>query len=160
MRERRPAVVCAPPVPAPSGCASCAALAARVAELEKARPPSLPDVPREVRSEIYQCAALENENLKEAVGRGRARACALPGEEGLAIGSVRCANAGSPEFPHSHRSARPIRGASSSHGGGGSNPAVTRRALVQPLWTVAFGRYHRAYGGAPFFFGIFGVFGA
>ena len=57
--ERRPAVVCAPPVPAPSGCASCAALAARVAELEKTR---LSDVPREVRTEIYQCAALEKEN--------------------------------------------------------------------------------------------------
>ena len=56
--ERRPAVVCAPPVSAPS-CASCAALAARVAELEKTR---LADVPREVRSEIYQCAALEKEN--------------------------------------------------------------------------------------------------
>ena len=57
--ERRPAVVCAPPVAAPAGCASCAALAARVAELEKTR---LADVPREVRSEIYQTAALEKEN--------------------------------------------------------------------------------------------------
>ena len=56
--ERRPAVVCAPPVSAPS-CASCAALTARVAELEKAR---LTDVPREVRTEIYQTAALEKEN--------------------------------------------------------------------------------------------------
>jgi hypothetical protein len=67
--ERRPAVVCAP-ARAPVGCASCAALAARVAELEKARP-SLADVPREVRSEIYQCAALEKENarLKEALAR-------------------------------------------------------------------------------------------
>ena len=37
------------------------ALAARVAELEKAR---LTDVPREVRSEIYQCAALEKENAE------------------------------------------------------------------------------------------------
>ena len=45
-----------------ANCASCAALAARVAELEKARPPNLPDVPREVRSEIYQTAALEKEN--------------------------------------------------------------------------------------------------
>ena len=69
--ERRPAVVCAPPAAAPSGCASCAALAARVAELERARPPSLPDVPREVRTEIYQTAALEKENarLKEALAR-------------------------------------------------------------------------------------------
>ena len=58
--ERRPAVVCAPPVSAPS-CASCAALTARVAELEKAR---LTDVPREVRTEIYQCAALEKENAR------------------------------------------------------------------------------------------------
>jgi hypothetical protein len=60
--ERRPAVVCAPSVAAPAGCASCAALTARVAELERARPPSLPDVPREVRTEIYQTAALEKEN--------------------------------------------------------------------------------------------------
>ena len=60
--ERRPAVVCAPSVAAPAGCASCAALAARVAELERARPPSLPDVPREIRTEIYQTAALEKEN--------------------------------------------------------------------------------------------------
>ena len=57
--EKRPAVVCAPPVAASSSCASCAALAARVAELEKVR---LVDVPREVRSEIYQTAALEKEN--------------------------------------------------------------------------------------------------
>ena len=57
--EKRPAVVCAPTVAASSSCASCAALAARVAELEKAR---LTDVPREVRSEIYQTAALEKEN--------------------------------------------------------------------------------------------------
>ena len=66
--ERRPAVVSAPRVSAPSGCASCAALAARVAELEKTR---LADVPREVRSEIYQTAALEKENarLKEALAR-------------------------------------------------------------------------------------------
>ena len=69
--ERRPAVVCAPTVAAPAGCASCAALTARVAELERARPPSLPDVPREVRTEIYQTAALEKENarLKEALAR-------------------------------------------------------------------------------------------
>ena len=60
--ERRPAVVCAPTVAAPAGCASCAALAARVAELERGRPPSLPDVPREIRTEIYQTAALEKEN--------------------------------------------------------------------------------------------------
>ena len=60
--ERRPAVVCAPTVAAPAGCASCATLAARVAELERARPPSLPDVPREIRTEIYQTAALEKEN--------------------------------------------------------------------------------------------------
>ena len=66
--ERRPAVVSAPRVSAPSGCASCAALTARVAELEKTR---LADVPREVRTEIYQCAALEKENarLKEALAR-------------------------------------------------------------------------------------------
>mmetsp|Transcript_26577 Transcript_26577/g.69027 ORF Transcript_26577/g.69027 Transcript_26577/m.69027 type:complete len:299 (-) Transcript_26577:12-908(-) len=57
--ERRPAVVSAPRVAAPAGCASCVALTARVAELEKAR---LTDVPREVRSEIYQTAALEKEN--------------------------------------------------------------------------------------------------
>ena len=57
--EKRPAVVSAPRVSAPPGCASCAALTARVTELEKAR---LTDVPREVRSEIYQCAALEKEN--------------------------------------------------------------------------------------------------
>jgi hypothetical protein len=57
--ERRPAVVSAPRVAAPSGCASCAALTARVAELEKTR---ISDVPREVRSEIYQTAALEKEN--------------------------------------------------------------------------------------------------
>ena len=60
--ERRTAVVCAPPAAAPAGCAACAALAERVAEVERARPPSLPDVPREVRSEIYQTAALEKEN--------------------------------------------------------------------------------------------------
>ena len=66
--ERRPAVVCAPPVAASSSCTSCAALAARVAELEKVR---LADVPREVRSEIYQTAALEKENadLRERLER-------------------------------------------------------------------------------------------
>ena len=66
--ERRPAVVSAPRVAAPAGCASCVSLKARVAELEKAR---LTDVPREVRSEIYQTAALEKENarLKEALAR-------------------------------------------------------------------------------------------
>ena len=72
--ERRPAVVCAPTVAAPIGCASCAALKARVAELEAelsahrareseaGRAATLADVPREVRTEIYQCAALEKEN--------------------------------------------------------------------------------------------------
>ena len=66
--ERRPAVVSAPRVAAPSGCASCAALTARVAELEKTR---ISDVPREVRSEIYQTAALEKENadLRERLER-------------------------------------------------------------------------------------------
>ena len=73
--ERRPAVVSAPRVSAPS-CASCAALAARVAELEAelsahrareseaGRAATLADVPREVRTEIYQCATLEKENAR------------------------------------------------------------------------------------------------
>ena len=78
--------MCAPPVAAPAGCASCAALTARVAELEKARPTAR--VPREVRTEIYQTAALEKENadLRERLARGRARACALPGDGRLAVG--------------------------------------------------------------------------
>ena len=96
--ERRPAVVCAPPVPAPSGCASCAALAARVAELEKARPPSLPDVPREVRSEIYQTAALEKENadLRERLAAAERELVRYRAMGVVAVGRER--ELGSPEF--------------------------------------------------------------
>ena len=73
--ERRPAVVCAPPVSAPS-CASCAALTARVAELEAelsahrareseaGRAATLADVPREVVPQIFECAALQKENAR------------------------------------------------------------------------------------------------
>ena len=74
--ERRPAVVCAPPVAAPAGCASCAALTARVAELEAelsahrareseaGRAATLADVPREVVPQIFECAALQKENAR------------------------------------------------------------------------------------------------
>ena len=84
--ERRPAVVCAPPVAAPAGCASCAALAARVAELEKARLADVPreHVPREVRDTPVR-RAREGERASRERWRGRAGACALPGEGGLAV---------------------------------------------------------------------------
>ena len=93
--ERRPAVVCAPPVPAPSGCASCAALAARVAELEKTR---LSDVPREVRTEIYQCAALEKENadLRERLAAAERELVRYRAMGVVAVGRER--ELGSPEF--------------------------------------------------------------
>ena len=96
--ERRPAVVCAPPVAAPAGCASCAALTARVAELEKARPPSLPDVPREVRTEIYQCAALEKENadLRERLAAAERELVRYRAMGVVAVGRER--ELGSPEF--------------------------------------------------------------
>ena len=93
--ERRPAVVCAPPVAAPAGCASCAALTARVAELEKAR---LTDVPREVRSEIYQTAALEKENadLRERLAAAERELVRYRAMGVVAVGRER--ELGSPEF--------------------------------------------------------------
>ena len=92
--ERRPAVVCAPPVSAPS-CASCAALTARVAELEKTR---LSDVPREVRTEIYQCAALEKENadLRERLAAAERELVRYRAMGVVAVGRER--ELGSPEF--------------------------------------------------------------